>query len=132
LEPNFLSLDEVIAIHRDQIERYGGSEGLRDMGLLESAIAMPAAGFGGVYAHTDLFEMAAAYVFHLAANHPFVDGNKRVAGAAADVFLQLNGLLLTASEEEFEHLAMNVATGVADKPEIAAFYRKHCVPLADD
>src|SRR5690606_17233104 len=123
---------EVLAIHRDQIERYGGSPSLRDMGLLLSAIAMPAAGFGGVYAHSDLFEMAAAYLFHLAANHPFVDGNKRVAGAAADVFLNLNGLLLTASEDEFEQLVRSVATSGATKQDVAAFFREHCIPLEDD
>lgn len=131
MEPDFLSLDEVIAIHRDQIERYGGGDGIRDMGLLQSAIAMPAAGFGGVYAHTDLFEMAAAYLFHLAANHPFVDGNKRVAGAAADVFLNLNGLLLTASEGEFEQLVRDVATSVSTKQDVAAFLREHCNPLEE-
>ena len=103
MEPDFLTLDEVIAIHQDQIQRYGGSGGLRDMGLLQSALAMPRAGFGGEYVHSDLYEMAAAYLFHLATNHPFVDGNKRVA---ADVFLTLDELWLTATEDEYASLVL--------------------------
>src|SRR5207245_5063328 len=86
----FLDLAEVTEIHRDQIERYGGAHGVRDQGLLESALAMPQAGMAGEYFHTDLFEMAAAYLFHLAKNHPFIDGNKRVAAMAAFVFLAMN------------------------------------------
>ena len=74
----FLTLDDVLESHREQIRVYGGSEGLRDLGLLESAIAQPPAGFGGVPLHRDLYEMAAAYLFHLVQNHPFIDGNKRV------------------------------------------------------
>ena len=92
MEPLFLTLDEVVATHRDQIERYGGSLGVRDWGLLQSAVAMPAATFGGQFLHTDLCEMAAAYLFHLVQNHPFIDGNKRVAHAAMETFLMLNGL----------------------------------------
>ena len=76
--------------------------------------------------------MAAAYLFHLAANHPFVDGNKRVAGAAADVSLNLNGLLLTASEDEFEQPVRDVATSVSTKQDVAAFIREHCIPLKED
>jgi death-on-curing protein len=71
----FLTLAEVIDIHTDQVERYGGSHGVRNMNLLSSAVAMPAASFGGNYLHADIFEMAAAYGFHIAQNHPFIDGN---------------------------------------------------------
>jgi death on curing protein len=71
-------------------------------------------------------------LFHLAANHPFVDGNKRVAGAAADVFLNLNGLLLTASEDEFEQPVRDVATSVSTKQDVAASFREHCIPLKED
>ena len=77
MNPIFLSLAEVLEIHRDQIERYGGDPGIRDLDLLQSALAIPAAGFGGQYLHNDLYEMAAAYLFHITQNHPFVDGNKR-------------------------------------------------------
>jgi death-on-curing protein len=73
----FLTTDEALAIHRDQIARYGGSPGLRDAGLLDSALATPQTGFGGEYLRRDLFEMAAAYLLQLVKNHPFVDGNKR-------------------------------------------------------
>ena len=74
----FLTLDEILALHADQIDRYGGSLGVRDVGLLESALAAPAATFGGRYLHGSLHEMAAAHLFHLVQDHPFVDGNKRI------------------------------------------------------
>ena len=91
MDPLFLTIDEIVAIHDDQVNRYGGSHGLRDEGLLLSAAAMPEMGFGGEYLHHDLFEMAAAYLFHIVMDHPFVDGNKRAGTAAARVFLRLNG-----------------------------------------
>ena len=75
----FLSLEDVIELHRLQLEMYGGSDGIRDLGLLESAVMMPQASFGGEYVHSGVFEMAAAYAFHIAENQPFVDGNKRTA-----------------------------------------------------
>jgi len=119
----FLGLDDVLEIHRDQIEHYGGSLGIRDMGLLQSAVAMPAAGFGDQYLHEDIFEMAAAYLFHITQNHPFVDGNKRTGAAAAVVFLAMNGTELDADENEFEGLVRSVATGKSDKAAVAAFLR---------
>ncbi len=79
----FLTVDEVLELHDLQIQRYGGSSGVRDKGLLESAVAMPQASFGGKYMHEGLFQMAAAYAFHIAENQPFIDGNKRTALAAA-------------------------------------------------
>jgi death on curing protein len=88
--PHFLTLDEVIAIQADQVERYGGSPGVRDLELLKSAIGMAEAGFGDQYLHSDLHEMAAAYLFHIIQNHPFTDGNKRVGAMAAFTFLKLN------------------------------------------
>jgi len=121
----FLELEEVLEIHRDQIALYGGSEGLRDLGLLQSAVAMPQAGFGDQYFHADLYEMAAAYLFHLASNHPFLDGNKRTAAMSAFTFLKMNGIILTASERAFETLVREVAEGKADKKAIAAFFRKN-------
>ena len=74
MTPVFLELAEVVLIHRDQVDRYGGAEGIRDLGLLQSALAMPASGAGGQYFHEDLFAMAAAYLFHIVRNHPFIDG----------------------------------------------------------
>jgi death-on-curing protein len=125
MPPSFLGLDEVLEIHCDQIRRYGGSAGVRDLGLLESALAMPRAGTRDQYFHADLYEMAAAYLFHIVKNHPFVDGNKRVGATAAFVFLKLNGLTLKAPGEAFEELVLSVAEGQADKPLVARFFRKH-------
>ncbi len=91
-EPLFLTLAEVIEIHNDQIKRYGGSAAIRNIGLLQSAIAQPPASFSGQWLHGDIFMMAAAYAFHICGNHPFIDGNKRTALASALVFLRLNGI----------------------------------------
>ena len=118
----FLAMEEVIALHRDQIATYGGSEGLRDAGLLESALAMPEASFGGEYLHPTLHEMAAAYTFHLASNHPFLDGNKRVALIATIAFLGLNGYRLTCSDEEAADVVLDVAQGKLSKAEVAVFW----------
>jgi death on curing protein len=123
VEPQFLTLEEALHIQRDQVERYGGSLGVRDWGLLKSALAMPAAMFGGQFLHGDLCEMAAAYLFHLVQNHPFVDGNKRVGAVAADVFLSLNGVTLTASEDEYAELVLAVARGEVSKSAAAEFFR---------
>lgn len=124
-DPMFLSLDEVLEIHGDQIERYGGEATIRDLGLLQSALAMPAAAFGGQYLHADLYEMAAAYLFHIAQNHPFVDGNKRTGAVAALVFLTLNDVEIDAGELAFERLVREVAEGKADKAAVAELLRRH-------
>jgi death on curing protein len=126
--PEFLTLDEVLEIHRDQIERYGGSPGVRDVGLLESAVFMPQATFGGQFLHKDLFEMAAAYLFHLAQNHPFVDGNKRVGAVAAFVFLAINGQDLIAPPEDYEKMVLSVACGETGKETIADFLKRNVTP----
>lgn len=124
-EPRFLSVEDVIEIHADQIERYGGSLGVREVELLRSAIGMPEAGFGDQYLHTDLFEMAAAYLYHIVQNHPFIDGNKRTGAMAVFVFLKLNGFTLEAAESIFEEIVLKTAQGQIDKPAIAEFIRKH-------
>jgi death-on-curing protein len=123
--PVFLSLAEAVEIHRDQIERYGGQAGSRDLGLLQSALAMPGAGFGGKYLHGDLIEMAAAYLFHIAQNHPFVEGNKRTGTVAGIVFLSLNGIELEADETQLEQLVIDIAKGKAGKNTVADFFRKN-------
>lgn len=125
--PVFLTLDEVLALHADQIERYGGSAGVRDMGLLESAIAVPRATFAGGFLHGTLPEMAAAYLFHLVRDHPFVDGNKRAGLAAAIAFLGLNDLWLEAEEDELVALVVGVAEGRIGKAEVAVFVQRHVV-----
>ena len=125
MAPVFLSLDEVIEIHWDMIERYGGSAGIRDMGLLQSAVAMPQAGLGNEFLHGDLFEMAAAYLFHIVQNHPFIDGNKRVGSMAAFTFLTLNGLTLAAPETDFELVVLEVARGRLNKAAIVEFLKTY-------
>ena len=128
MEPAFLTLYQVVAIHRDQIERYGGSLGVRDWGLLKSAIAMPAATFGGQYLHSDLYEMAAAYLYHIVQNHPFIDGNKRVGAVAADVFLALNDTRLAAGQDAYADLVLSIARGETSKSAAAEFFRGHTKP----
>ena len=123
--PIFLTLDEVVEIHRDMIERYGGSSGIRDLALLESVVAMPQSGFGEEYFHVTPFDKAAAYLFHIVQNHPFVDGNKRVGAMTAFVFLRLNGFTLNAGESEFERIVRQVAQGEMRKAKIAEFLEKN-------
>ncbi len=125
IEPIFLGLDEVIGIHNDQIRRYGGHPGIRDIELLKSAVAMPAACFGGDYLHTDIYEMAAAYLFHIVRNHPFIDGNKRTGAVASVVFLMMNGIELQADEDSFEKMVLSAAEGKIDKAVVAHFFREY-------
>lgn len=126
--PVFLGLAEVLAIHRDQIARYGGVPGIRDIELLKSALGMPAATYGGQFLHTDIHEMAAAYLFHLVKNHPFLDGNKRVGAVAALVFLALNGYDFNAPEDDFADMVLAVARGEMSKAEVAGFIHRSSRP----
>lgn len=123
--PIFLTLAEVIELHREGVARFGGSAELRDVKLLESALGMPRAGFGGEYLHPDLPSMAAALMFHLITNHPFVDGNKRIGAVAARVFLLMNDVAFDPSEEAYGDLVLAVAKGEATKDEAIAFFRAH-------
>ena len=123
----FLTLDDIIESHQNQIDTYDGSHGIRDIGLLESAIAQPEASFGGQYLHADIFQMAAAYLYHLVMNHPFVDGNKRVGLEAALIFLEINNENLNASDEELVDLVLKTTAGQIGKREIAEFFRSHCL-----
>jgi len=120
---SFLSLDEVLALHADQISRYGGEAGVRDLGLLKSALAMPQARFGGQWLHPTLHEMAAAYLFHLIRNHPFIDGNKRAGLVCAIAFLGINGLELIADPDDLVELVLGVAEGRTDKAQVAVFLK---------
>jgi death-on-curing protein len=126
--PTFLSLAEVLEIHRDQIDRYGGAPGIRDIELLKSALGMPMATYGGQFLHTEIYEMASAYLFHLLKNHPFVDGNKRTAAVAALVFLALNGFYLDAPEDDFAETVLAVARGQLAKADVAVFIRQFIRP----
>jgi death on curing protein len=120
----FLTLAEVVEIHTDQIHRYGGQAGVRDFGLLESALAQPEASFGGEWLHGDHYEMAAAYSYHLCQSHPFIDGNKRTALASALVFLELNGVSILAPRGRLTTAMFRIASGKMSKADFAKLLRK--------
>jgi death-on-curing protein len=124
LDPIFLDVGDVLAVHWRGIERFGGSDGVREPKLLDSAVNQPRATFGGAYLHEDLFQMAAAYLFHLVKNHPFVDGNKRAGLAAALVFLDLNGHPIDQPTMALYDLTDGVASGRIEKAAIADVFRK--------
>ena len=119
----FLELNDVLAIHIDQISRYGGDASIRDMGLLESAIAQPQASYGDRFLHAFPFEMAAAYLFHIVMNHPFVDGNKRTGTVAALVFLDWNGIEIHAKPGDLAELTLGVTTGNLKKADVATWWK---------
>lgn len=119
----FLTLAEVIEIHNNQIELYGGHKGVRDMGLLQSALAQPEASFAGAWLHPDIFMMASAYAFHICSNHPFFDGNKRVALASALVFLAMNGVDIADPKQKLLQVMLNMAQGKLTKEEFAQVLR---------
>jgi len=123
--PVFLSFDEVVEMHQRLVALFGGSSELRDAGLLQSALGMPASAFAGEYLHSSLAEMAAAYLFHIASNHPFVDGNKRIAATAARVFLLINDAEFEPSEQEYGDLTLAVASSQLDKGAVVEFFKRH-------
>ena len=119
----FLTLDQVLRVHAHQIATYGGSPGIRDVGLLESALAMPEAVAFGEDLHPTLHEKAAAYLFHLTKNHPFVDGKKRVGLAVCLTFLALNDVWVQTTEDELVGLVLRTVSGERSKADIAVFLR---------
>ncbi len=125
LNPEFVDKADVLAIHARQIEKFGGMAGIRDEGLLDSALAQPQATFFGELLHPTIAEQAAAYLYHLAQNHPFLDGNKRTAFATMIAFLSINGYDLDLTQEEAFDLLMRVARGRISKEEVAVFIREH-------
>jgi death-on-curing protein len=129
MEPVFLSLDEILEIHEEQIERYGGSAGLRDPARLESAAATPQATFGGEFLHTSIPAIAAAYLFHLCQNHAFIDGNKRVGANAAITFLLIKNWDPSFGEEELVDLVLSVASGRLNKQGLIGIFEARCTPL---
>ena len=122
--PIFLSLSEILLIHENQLDLYGGSKGIRDIGLLSSAIAMPESSFEGNYLHKDLFEMAAAYAFHICQNHPFLDGNKRTALASALVFLDINNIEIIDENDVLYKVMMDIAKSKKDKYYLTNIFKK--------
>ena len=120
----YLSVEQVLQIHEAQIERFGGSAGLRDPGALESAVARPAMTFGGEDLYSDLPAKTAALMHSLVMNHAFVDGNKRIGITAAELFLRLNGYRLDANDAELDELTMTVAKGPLDAEALAIWFRQ--------
>jgi len=129
-DPVFLTVEDVLALHDDQVRLFGGADGIRDGGALDSAVAMPESTFDGSYLHEDVFQMAAAYAFHIAENQPFVDGNKRTGLNAAIVFLDLNGWLVLDPSERLVDAMLALASGRLDKLGLAHLLREVSRPLS--
>lgn len=119
----FLSVDDVLFLHADTIAIDGGSHGVRDHGLLDAAVAMPRQQFGGAFLHEDLAAIAAAYLFHIAQNHPFIDGNKRAAVMSSLAFLRLNDVDLSMASQELEEITRRVASGELNKEALTQWMR---------
>jgi death on curing protein len=126
----FIPAELVLTIHADLLQRYGGQPGLRDSGLLESALAQPRMTAGGKEIHKALFEKAAAYGFHVCNNHPFIDGNKRVAFVLMDIFLQKNGWEIISSEEEAYTVMISLASGKLSKAQLVSWLKDHTARLS--
>lgn len=120
----FLSVDDVLLAHADTLEEEGGLGGMRDHGLLDAAVAMPRQQFGGAYLHEGLAAMAAAYLFHIAQNHPFYDGNERTAALSALAFLCVNDIEQLPTPHELEAMTRRVAAGEITKDELVRWMRK--------
>jgi len=126
----YLTLGEVVELHRRLLQATGGAPGIRDFGALESAIAQPKATFGGVDLYPTLPEKAAALGFSLVQGHPFLDGNKRLAHAAMETFLVLNGAEIGAPIDEQERLMLDLATGRIERGHLTDWLRQHLKSLA--
>jgi death on curing protein len=125
-----LTVEIVREIHAEAIARFGGSDGVRDSALLESAVAAPQASFGGKSPYRDLAEVATAYLFYLCRNHPFIDGNKRAALGSCIVFLRLNGVEPKPDGLEWEELVLAIASGSLDR-EQATITLRGLLPLLE-
>ena len=126
----YLSVEQVLALHRELVHEFGGSAGLRDRGALELAVARPAMTFGGEDLYADLAAKAAALMHSLVLNHPFVDGNKRVGVAAAEFFLEYNGQSIEAADEELEATTMSLAEGKLEAEALAIWIRQRLTELS--
>ncbi len=127
----FIPKKVVIYLHEQLIQAYGGTHGLRDENLLESALEQPKATFGEQYLHGSLMKMAAAYGYHLCNNHPFIDGNKRIALVAMDIFLQRNGFEITASEKDTYNLIIELASDKISKESLASWLENNTSKLTN-
>ena len=128
----YLSLGEVVRLHHLVIEQSGGATGIRDLGLLDSALAQPRATFDGTDLHPTALDKAAALCASLIQNHPFVDGNKRVGHAAMATFLALNGIDITASVDDQEKLILDLASGLCRREDLVVWLRAHTKNLGSD
>lgn len=126
----YLTLAEVFHIHEGVLAQAGGLSGVRDLSALESALSQPKASAGGADAYPSLVEKAAALCYSLCSNHPFIDGNKRVAHAAMEVFLVLNGREIRASVEEQERLMLDVASGTKSREQLTAWLQGHSYAIS--
>ncbi len=131
LDPEFLELEDVLELHADSIARYGGDIGVRDRGLIDAAVAIPRQSFGGEYLHKTVFEMAAAYAFHLAEGQGFVDGNKRVGLAAATAFLAMNGYDLVERDDRLYTAMIAISARTLDKRGLAQVFEECSDPIRD-
>lgn len=121
----YLRIKEIFELHRRIIEQSGGLGGIRDLGMLESALAQPRMTFGGADLYPTIIEKAVAVAFSLINNHPFVDGNKRVGHAAMEVFLVMNGHEIHAPVDEQERIILAVASGASDREALTHWLRAH-------
>ena len=124
----FLTLKEIFRIHRDLIDQFGGSYGIRDFALLESSLSQPKAAFSNDYVHKNIHEMTAAYAYHIIKNHAFVDGNKRTGILAALIFLKKNCGETKVNQKVMYKLALDIANSKISKKQIAAVF-KNCTPI---
>jgi death-on-curing protein len=124
----YLTLGEVVELHDRILEETGGATGIRELGLLESALAQPKATFGGSELHPTLVDKAAALGFSLVANHPFIDGNKRIGHAAMETVLLLNHLEGDGAVDEQERLMLDVAAGHTTRSALAELLKAHTKP----
>jgi death-on-curing protein len=132
LDPEFLELEDLFELHADSIARYGGDLGVRDRGLIESAVAVPRQSFGGEYLCTTLFEMAAAYAFHIAEGQGFVDGNQLAGLAAATAFLAMNGYDLVERDERLYTAMIAISGRTLDRRGLARVFEDCSQPIREE
>lgn len=120
----YLSIDQVLALHKALVRQFGGSHGVRDRGALEAAVARPQMTFGGEDLYADVPAKSAALMHSLVMNHPFIDGNKRVGAATAELFLNLNGCELLAADDDWIRIAFETAEGRVSAEELAIWIRQ--------
>ena len=127
----YLTLGEILELHRRIVETSGGADGIRDLGALESAVAQPKASFDAMDLHPSLADKAAALCFSIVQNHAFLDGNKRTAHAAMSTFLLLNDREVDATTDEQEQLMLDLAAGRMKRDQVATWLTEHLKPRDD-